>query len=178
MPRIPLVFKWKRIIGWYSSQGFSDSWDHLDFLLHSSKVLRKECVSASEIPLRTTWWRRHCTINIEAAEQCGFPPRASLSPPAPTFLLRFPSGPRFHPLALDTHNTCQEAVRPELDTAHLNVVCSLFSDRPNSVCSSHLKIALEHFEDYLKLCILSLQHRSFSFESVRLLKVTYSFLTK
>ena len=80
--------------------GFSDSWDDLDFLFHSSKVLRKECFSSSEIPLMTTWWRWHCTINTEAAEQCGFPPGASLSlPPAPTFLLCFPSGP----LSIQSH---------------------------------------------------------------------------
>lgn len=178
MPRIPSGFKWKRIIGWYSSQGFSDSWDDLDFLFHSSKVLRKEYFSSSEIPLMTTWWRWHCTINTEAAEQCGFPPGASLSFSCPHISAAFPLRSSFHPVALDTYNTCQEAVRPELDTAHLKLVCSLFSDRPNSVCSSHLQIALEHFEGNLKLCILTLQYRSFYFAFDWPLKVTYSFLTK
>lgn len=100
---------------------------------------------------RSSWATRIPSRGLPVSSSC------------PHFSAVFPLRSSFHPVALDTYKTCQEAVRPELDTAHLKLVCSLFSDRPNSVCSSHLQIALEHFEGYLKLCILSLQYRSFYF---------------
>lgn len=40
---------------------------------------------------------------------------------------------------LHTYNTCQDAVRSELGTDHLKWIFSLFSNRPNSVYSSHRK---------------------------------------
>ena len=154
----------------------------LVFLFHSSKVVGKEFLSSSEIPLMTTWWRWHCTINTEAAGQCGFP-RPLQGPPSLFFL-----PPLFCCVSPQVLLSIQSSL------IHI-ILAKKLSDRnwilPTwswfVLCSQTGQIlsvppiwknAQEHFECCLKLYILSLKYRSFYFALDWPLQVTYSLPNK